>query len=229
MDVRWLIFGDSHISAFRRAAELGLIDRPAEFHEVRGATAMGLAKLESVTGARRQFEAALLPPQPGVIPVMQLGEVDCGFVIWYRAEKYGVPVCDQLDVSIASYFAFVDRVLAAGYPSLVVTGATVPTIRDGQDWGEVAHLRREVTTTLAERTRLTLAYNERLRQGADARGLPFVCIADAVIDPGTGTVADIYRRRDPRNHHLHAKRAGEIWAAGLNRVAIAAREAVLAG
>lgn len=223
---RWLVFGDSHIAPFRKAVELGLLPPETGLLEVRGATAMGLANPQSVTGALEIFEAGLLPPRPGAVPVMQLGEVDCGFVIWYRAEKHQLPVADQTEKSIQRYFGFVDRLLAAGYPSVVITGATVPTIRDGQDWGEVAHLRREVQTTLVERTQLTLAYNDRLQQGARARGLPFVCIADAVLDPETGVVKDYYRRKNPLNHHLHAARSAELWVAGLNALSL---PALLAG
>ncbi|WP_334175345.1 hypothetical protein [Pseudoxanthobacter sp.] len=223
---RWLVFGDSHIAPFRKAVELGLLPPDTGLLEVRGATAMGLANRQSVTGALERFEAGLLPPRPGSLPVMQLGEVDCGFVIWYRAEKHHLPVADQMEKSIERYFAFADRLLAAGYPGVVITGATVPTIRDGQDWGEVAHLRREVQTTLVARTQLTLAYNARLRQGAAARGLPFVCIADQVLDPATGVVKDFYRRKNPLNHHLHAARAAELWAAALNALPL---PALLAG
>ncbi|MQT13228.1 hypothetical protein [Segnochrobactrum spirostomi] len=212
----WFVFGDSHTEPFRVAAETGLLTRPCACLAVRGATALGLANPASVTQAAAHYDAALLPARPGLVPVMQLGEVDCGFVIWYRAEKKGVPVSTQFEASLAGYFGFVDHLLKAGYPTLVVTGATVPTIRDGQNWGEVAHLRREVTTSLIDRTRLTLDYNARLAEGAAARGLPFIDIAAAVLCPEAGVVRDEYRRKDPLNHHLHRRRAAALWAAELN-------------
>lgn len=85
---RWHIVGDSHLRGIRRAAERGLIKRGCVFTQVPGATAVGLRNPNSTTNALETFRAALLPRR-NVIPVIHLGEVDCGFVIWYRAEKYG--------------------------------------------------------------------------------------------------------------------------------------------
>ncbi len=214
--VVWHIVGDSHIDAFRHAAAHGKILAPCRFTQVKGATAVGLRNPNSKTDAMAQFRAGLLPKPDDAIPVFQLGEVDCGFVIWYRARKYGEAIERQVQQSIAAYFDFVDALVAGGYPHVVVTGAVVPTIRDGLDWGEVANARREVTATLFERTALTLSYNDRLRQGATARGLSYIDISSDVIDPATGVVSDVYRNPDPSDHHLDPDKAGSLWAEKLN-------------
>ncbi|MBH0237481.1 hypothetical protein I5731_06570 [Methylobrevis sp. L22] len=172
----------------------------------------------SKTQALQKFRSALLPFRAGVIPVFQLGEVDCGFVIWHRAAKYGEDIESQLSQALAAYFEFLEELVAAGYRDLIVTGATLPTIRDGAFDGEVAHLRRSVTATMAERTALTLDYNARLAAGCAARGLAFIDIGALVRDPATGFVADAMRHPNPLDHHLHPERAGRLWANELLRV-----------
>jgi hypothetical protein len=214
----WLIVGDSHTKTFREAEALGLIRRRCKFVGVSGATAVGLRNPNSQTNAIAVFKEHMLPAQAGATPVIQLGEVDCGFVIWYRAEKHNEPVEKQLQESIAAYFEFVDELRQQGYPEVVISAATMPTIQDGQDWGEVANLRKEVTATLQQRTELTLDYNRRLKAEAEARGLPFIDISQAVLDPATGVIAERFRNPDPLDHHLDTAKAGKLWAEELNRI-----------
>jgi len=121
-----------------------------------------------------------------------------------------------MTASIAAYFAFVDALLAAGYPSVVITGATLPTIRDDQDWGDVANLRREIKTSLRDRTALTFAYNDALARQARLRRLPYIDISQGLIDPATGLIADRFRHPNPTNHHLDPVTTGPLWADALN-------------
>jgi hypothetical protein len=215
-DMRWFIVGDSHVDSFKAAHRRGLLDASACFKRVQGATAVGLRNPNSLTNALAVFEKCLLPRKRNVIPVVQLGEVDCGFVIWWRASKHNESGEAQLEHSIAAYGEFIEKLLRAGYPKIVVTGATVPTIQDGQDWGEVANARREVSASLQERTALTRRYNAALRRLALERDLPFIDIGDLVLDPATGVVADRFRHPDKTDHHLNPKLVGPLWADALN-------------
>jgi hypothetical protein len=213
---RWFVFGDSHIGTIGWASDNGLLKRPCEFLEVRGATAVGLRNPHSTTNALAVYAGRLLPTLPSVVPVMHVGEVDCGFVIWWRAERFGESINSQLAESVDAAMAFADRLRSGGYSNVVVTGASVPTILDAQDWGDVTNLRREVKATLRERTDLTVEYNRRLHVCATDRGMPFIDIAPIVIDPATSVVAEYYRNPNPVDHHLHPERGGMAWAKALN-------------
>jgi hypothetical protein len=214
----WFIFGDSHVGTFKYAADHGLIHEPCLFKVVNGATAAGMRNPNSLTNALLQFADVLLPPAAQVTPVMHLGEVDCGFVIWWRAQRYGESVERQLREAIVSQMTFVEKLLLAGYPQVVLTGATLPTIRDGQDWGEIANLRREVYATLAERTALTLEFNANLRSEAASRGQPFIDISRHLLDNNTGLIMERFRHPDPADHHLNPVVAAPLWADELNAI-----------
>jgi hypothetical protein len=215
-----LVFlGDSHARYFERAAEQGRFGaRRWRLCAVNGATAVGLRNPNAKTNAVEIFRRQVSRVRRDAVIVFQLGEVDCGFVMWYRAQKYRDTVDDQLDASIAAYFAFVDEMRARGYVNFVITGATVPTIKDGQDWGIVANARREVTATLRERTNLTRRYNQRLEENAAARGLPFIDIWDETVDPATGLVRPFIIHPNPVDHHLNRNAAAALWADKLNAV-----------
>lgn len=216
----WYFIGDSHVQSFEIAATLRLIQRPSRFLIVPGATAVGLRNPESQTHALAQFSQALLPAQPGIVPVIQLGEVDCGFVMWWRRQTYGECLEAQLQASLAAYAGFVDLLLAAGYPRLVITGAVPPTIRDGQIWGRVARARHEVTASQRERTELTLRYNQALAEMAARRTTAYIDISADILDAETGLVAETYRNPDPRDHHLHPIKSAHLWAVAINRLTL---------
>lgn len=94
----------------------------------------------------------------------------------------------------------------------------MPTIRDGQDWGKIANARREVTTTLLQRTELTLANNAKLRATAQHRGLPFIDNVEKILGRDTHVVAEYFRHPDPNNHHLDPQKASVLWATELNGI-----------
>ena len=80
------ILGDSHAVYFKAAAEAGRLGRRrASYCIVPGATAAGMRNPNSMTDALSRFRASLAWTGPRTLHVIQLGEVDCGFVIWLRA------------------------------------------------------------------------------------------------------------------------------------------------
>lgn len=93
--------GDSHLRPAKAAIESGLLTNfECRLKEVGGATAVGLRHPTSKTQALVVYREELSQFDSRVIPVFQLGEVDCGFVIWIRAQRYGESVDEQLETSL---------------------------------------------------------------------------------------------------------------------------------
>ncbi|MBN8906034.1 MAG: hypothetical protein J0H99_05290, partial [Rhodospirillales bacterium] len=147
------------------------------------------------------------------ILVLHLGEVDCGYVIWYRAAKYGESVEAQMEQSISAYFGFLDEV---GFEKVVVTGATLPTITDTDQDGEVVKARSAVRISQTDRTKLTLEYNSRLANEAARRGYSYAEVTQDVIDPVSGLTRPSFRNRNPFDHHMDQVLAASVWARRLN-------------
>lgn len=213
--------GDSHVRYLKKAAKLGLL-APHEVSgvEVGGATAVGMRNPNAKTNALGRFRNWIREKPRTAIVVFHLGEVDCGYVIWYRADKYDEPVELQMDSSIAAYFEFIDELRDLGFTRFIITGATLPTITDDDQVGEVVVKRSSITATQKERTELTLRYNAALRREAEARGLPYVDIDQDVLDPATGVVDDRMRNPNPKDHHMNGPLAAAYWSRRL-REAIA--------
>jgi hypothetical protein len=212
-----LALGDSHLEALELAAELGVLNVESyAFSIVPGATAVGLRNPNAMTNAVNIFKDALVDQSKESRVLVHLGEVDCGFVIWWRAKTYGESVESQFLASIGAYREFLQDVLAMGFRRLCIVGASLPTIRDQIDFGDVANRRSEINVGIRERTDLTLSYNDRLRVAASELGIGYMDITDAVLNKSSHLVSDFFRNSDPTNHHLDKGKTVGVWAAMCN-------------
>jgi hypothetical protein len=208
-------FGDSHTAVFRQVARERDLPRTwLDAVPVRGATALGLVNPNSKTRALPVFREVIdkLPLDRPLL--FMLGEVDCGFLIWYRAQHKAVSVDGEFETSFRNYTTFLEGLLQEGRKRLVVVTVPPPTIREGQQ-GAVANARREVSASLHDRTELTRAYNARLRTWATANKCQFLDYEDELIDPATGLVREDLRDADESNHHLDVHKHARIVAAQL--------------
>jgi hypothetical protein len=197
---RVLCLGDSHVKVMRQVPLPEFWFRPMS---VRGATASGVTNPNSATRAMAIFAHRLRRAKRWQRVLIQLGEVDCGFVIWHRARRLGVSVEEQLATTLESYAVFLEGVASMGFREVVVLSVPAPTIPDDPDqYGRVANLRSEVSATQRERSDLTVRFNEQLRVHCDTLGVTFVDVTSQHIDPETNLVSPAYLRRTNDDHHL---------------------------
>ena len=205
---RIIALGDSHLEVIPRYVA-PRVNALFDIVQVRGATAQGLVNPNSSTDALRLFQARLDRAPRWQTVLLELGEVDCGFVIWYRAEKMGITVDDQLEVSLDNYLRFIDRQVASGFDVWVMS-APLPTIGDTQDRGEVANLRRMVVASQSERTALTIRYNQRLQQSCLQRRVRFIDVSSEQFDPATGIIKPEFIHSNRLDHHLDDSAWGDV-------------------
>jgi hypothetical protein len=197
------VLGDSHARAFYAVREERLVPKTwFDIVFVRGATARGLANPNSKTNALERFERALRTVPHARKTLVMLGEVDCGFLIWFRAEAGDTSVADEFEQSVRHYQDFVAELVASGRHRLALVSAPVPTVDDYATWEGLANQRRMVRAGIEERTELTVAFNQRMKAWTTEHGCAYLDLDGAVVDPATGRVRDEYRNPDPLDHHL---------------------------
>lgn len=195
--------GDSHTLIFDYIETKKLLPHYRFIiHSVGGATAQGLVNPHSKTDALKRFRNILLKLNKKNYLFFLLGEVDCGFVIWYRSQKYNISVASQLEQSIKNYMAFLEEVKTMGFNKIYVLSVPLPTIVDNQDWGEIANLRKEVQVSQKERTKFTLNYNDKLKEECIARNINFIDITSEQLDENTDLIKPEFVRKNKLNHHL---------------------------
>lgn len=211
---RTLVLGDSHAWVFLHPLfDLRFPKSVFEVCWVAGATASGLENPNSKTQAGPTFERAI-QKYPSQIYILLLGEVDTGFVIWYRAQKYQASVDEMLTLAVDQYANFIRRLRALG--KVIVVSAPLPTIPDENQCGEVANLRKQVKATQRERIDLTLAFNRRVAQACAAEGASFVGL-DALSLDERGLVKKELLNLNPCDHHYDPLAYARLLARELER------------
>jgi hypothetical protein len=203
------VLGDSHAKVFEHLNAQGPCRGRFDVTIVGGATTMGLVNPNSCTDCLRIFQAKLATVPTRTRLLFLLGEVDTGFVIWYRALKHHVSVEEQLQVSLANYFRFVNDLLLQGRQRIALMSAPLPTLPDNHErHGEVARLRREVTASQRERTELTLRYNRSVGEFCRSSGLTFIDLDAHLLGEG-GLIQPQFLNRDPLDHHCDTDQYGK--------------------
>ena len=195
-----LCLGDSHVAVMEHVPVPRVWFRAKP---ISGATASGIQNPQSTSQAMAIFDELLARAKPWQEIVLHLGEVDCGFLIWHRARRLGVTVDAQLAHTLDTYSTFIASVVRRGFRRVVVLSVPLPTIGDDPaKWGEIASLRRIVTASQAERTELTLRFNEGLRARCAQIGVLFVDATSGHRDAHTGLVDRRFLRDTHQDHHL---------------------------
>ena len=98
-----LVIGDSHAGVFNAPAFRTNFKRTFfNVVDVGGATVSGLTNPNSQTQALPIFLDAIQKSK-APITIVLLGEVDTGFVIWHRAEKYKASISEMLKQAAQNY------------------------------------------------------------------------------------------------------------------------------
>lgn len=197
------VFGDSHTEVFQYIDKHKLVkNRRFNVTLVGGATAQGMRNPNSKTNSLGIFSEKIKSLKKTASLIFLLGEVDTGFVIWYRATKYNESIDTQLQQSIDQYFDFLCELKKRGFHNITIVSAPLPTIQDNQDWGEVANARSEVKATQMERTKLTIRYNNLLSQKCRQNDFKFLNTDDRLLDKKTNIIKERFLNKDRTNHHL---------------------------
>lgn len=213
-------FGDSHATVFRRLNYVeGVGDTRFRAVSVKGATAFGLGNPNSKTNTLDVFRDSLAKISRKRRVMFLMGEVDAGFVIWWRSQRYQKDPYECLDDAVTRYTVFLKEVLKR-HNDMIICSAPLPTIEDGIVHGGVANARREITATQVERTEMTLEFNRRMASWARKHGAVFVDLDSYSYDEKTGKVKDTLLNKDVSDHHYDKDSYRDIIFVGLRELGV---------
>lgn len=193
-----LVLGDSHAAVFKhRLFSSYFPNHIFNVVCVGGATVSGLENPNSTTQALPIFLRSINSSKSKKIIVL-LGEVDTGFVIWYRAEKYKSKLYKMVEKALRNYQEFLLEL--SRYHQVICISTPLPTIKDGQDWGEIANARKYVRATQRQRTRLTIDFNTCMHNFCEKNSILWLSFDEESIGQN-GIVDSRLLNLDPNNHH----------------------------
>ena len=219
-EVSIVAMGDSHVSVFKYISKI-LPFWSIEVCEVGGATAQGAVNPNSKSNALPIFSNMINQIDPcDKYIILNLGEVDCGFLIWYRAQKYKESLPSQLLRSTNNYFSFIQDIVAKKFcpERILIASAVPPTIDDNTDPRFLNGARAEVKASIYRRTRLTFLYNEILRFQCEEYGFKYVDVFSQFLSAETGLVDERYKNENPSDHHLSSLKSAPVWIDEISKI-----------
>lgn len=193
-----LIIGDSHANVFHNKQFKSYFSTFFfDIVVVGGATVSGLNNPNSKTNSFSIFLNKLKSSKASTTIIL-LGEVDTGFVIWYRAEKHKTPLLVMLDMAIENYQ---NLIMEISKKSRVICISTpLPTIKDENNWGDIANARKNIKATQLDRTNLTLLFNNRMHEFCKKCGFVYLSFDEESIGE-KGIVKKCLLNSNPNDHH----------------------------
>lgn len=189
--------GDSHVKVFEHADWVAMTPRLQwKVVSIGGATLSGLENPNSKTQAGLQFEQALSTHSAKVV-LLCLGEVDTGFVIWFRAERDGIKVEEAAKRAVDNYCRLIETALEKS--AVVVLSTPLPTLLDGDTQGSVAKIRADVEASLQQRTELTCWFNKEIEGWCNEHSVSYVNLD--LLSKGVDGLVDVRLRHPNSNDH----------------------------
>ena len=192
-----LVIGDSHVVVFDDRQFL--LSYPLTHFEVcsiGGATVSGLENPNSKTQAFQIYREKVAKKKYNEIIIM-IGEVDTGFVIWYRAQKYEENLDVMLIKAITNYKKLIFEM--SKHAKVIIISTPLPTL-DDDSAGEVAMARKEINVTQLNRTNLTIKFNKSMEDFCLAEGIPCLNL-DQLSLGEDGLVLNYLKNSNPLDHH----------------------------
>jgi hypothetical protein len=202
-----LVIGDSHARVFDNAKFKRAF--PQYFFNVvsiSGASASGLENPNSKTQTLPIIMTNLNNSKADIV-IALLGEVDAGFVIWYRAEKHQSPLATTFDKAVHNYQNLLRKI--GTQSRTICISAPLPTIQDGNDWGKVANERRHVKATQLQRTELTLEFNQRIQAFCEANAIAYLPLDQESLGKD-GLVNPFLLNLDANDHHYDMSKYADL-------------------
>ena len=145
--------------------------------------------------------------------IINLGEVDCGFLIWYRQNKYNIGIEEQLKMTTDNLFNFIKLEILPYFESskIIINGSVLPTIKDSTDKKYLTGARSEIHASQIDRTALTIKYNSILKNYASMNGYNYMDITNSILDNDTKVVNTIFLNKNTLDHHLDNENTYNLW------------------
>lgn len=211
--------GDSHSTFFSGKDQVVVDDSPSrpmpffKVHHVGPVLAFNLVREGTTTKGRETIFDILeheVPANAWVMPVF--GEIDCRAHIQMQSEKQGEPIERVIESCVANYAQFLDEILAKGYS---IIGYNV--IPSGPYKCKYHLKRKSLCPTYGsqkQRNRISIQFNDLLRNEYSKRQLPFLENFDLLVDSLERTERKFYMDRmhlSPRAIPMTLERLGTIF------------------
>lgn len=206
--------GDSHVQYMDYAVKNNLL--PDKFiyqvQSLPGATFMTHGNPNTDVNAAEQFKKQLQISRPNIL-VTHIGEIDCGFLVWYNRTLYNSTIEDQVIDSIENYVEYL-KFAKTKVEHIIVTAPTMQVITDEEKDAQLRLQRGGVTASQHERSRITVIYSNILMEKCREHGFTFLNFNPSLM--AGGILNRRFRSTTPNDFHLETSVVGPLWGKKLS-------------
>jgi hypothetical protein len=221
--IKILVLGDSHSGIFNYCNE-----KQTKIHFeviiVGGATAQGSVNPNNTTNSLNIFKETLqnIKKEEFNYIIINLGEVDCGFVIWYRKDKHNISIDEQLSITTNNLFQFIQLEVLPYFDSsaVIINGSVLPTIKDNTNKKYLVGARSQVNASQIDRTKLTIRYNNILKEYAFENNHNYMDITNNILDNNTNIIKPNFLNKNKFDHHLDNEATYKLWLDELYKIIV---------
>jgi len=215
-----LVLGDSHSEVWSFIKKRNLCsDVTFNIKTVAGATAYGCGNPNSKTESYKIFKETIKQNTDSDYVMIMLGEVDCGFLIWYKSQTLNIDVPTILKQTIDKYQEFIQDVVQEYFlpEQIILLDSSLPVIKDQTDKKFLTGARSQVSASISDRIDLTLEFNLVLNDLALKFGYNRLGITEHILDKDLKQVHSKFLKDDPYDHHVSSKAVAKIWSSELEK------------
>jgi hypothetical protein len=152
--------------------------------------------------------------------IINLGEVDCGFVIWYRKDKYNITIEEQLKITTHNLFNFINLEILPYFKhcKIIINGSVLPSIKDNTDKKYLSGARSQINASQLERTQLTIKYNDILKNYCLVNGCNYMDITNDILDNKTNLINTKFLNKNVYDPHLDNENTYNLWLYELSKI-----------
>lgn len=194
-----LVLGDSHTLVFKSGQfPMNFPYYDWDVLSVIGATISGIENPNSKTNAMNIFFDRLAKRDFDKI-IIQLGEVDIGFVMWFKSQRDKMPIETYFAITLNQYQKFI-KIIFDYCKEILIVSVPLPTIKDGETLGKVSNQRSNIVASQLERTEKTLLFNRKMKEFCIEQKIGFLDL-DLLSLGEDGLVDEFLLNKNKADHH----------------------------
>jgi hypothetical protein len=207
-----MFIGDSHTNIFtNKNIKNALRGKTSTVLSVNGATARGIQNPDSKTNARKLFIRLLTLANRKSPIIIGLGEVDCGFLVWYKSKRNKTSAQSELIKSIENYKRFLLRIkIKMGFNNLIVYNVVLPSVKKYDPIIYKWSPRKNIHIGIKKRTGITQHFNKEIKKFCNMNNIKFIDLDKYLLNKKTGIINEKFVNKKTNDHHLNPELLSKI-------------------
>jgi hypothetical protein len=131
--------------------------------------------------------------------IINLGEVDFGFVIFYRHEKNKIPIEQSIKKTINYYFNFINKI--SKNKDVLCISCPLPFMQNNDFRETDYNLRSKIKANLNTRIKLSVLFNKEMQRKCNEIGVNYLNLDSEILNKDGYVKKELIKKK--KDHHYN--------------------------